>query len=350
MNAFDLLNIYMDLKELLSNVNDVVDQIKNDFTSLEASYNEMITLFIDTTLTSSSVGGLNNKKSTFNSELKTFIGKIKIVDLTILLANFRTNYKKIELDYQLVRNDEWKEIEQFLESFECFLKRVESCHRGNLHKNYFMLINEANKFFIVKEMMNNVINSLINNLSSIQIHTENYDPEKLIILKLYGKNYNLHDFALELNEVNEIYSSLVHALKLEEPNELEIVKVESGSLSLAAIGGKVAAVLFVFVIDRIAQKYFGNYFKSTNDKIIEDQTIMLNYLELIDKYKSLTGKDYEVSEETITKLTSVIRMTERLIKKNPVVMINNKKFGKFSDTFQTHIQYEKQLLIENNNK
>lgn len=351
MNTFDLVNIYSNLHELLIKLNNSIKGIKdNYYEKLEPKHKKLIMFILDTNLTNNHIGTINTHKRNFLVAAKEFVNSINLIELVSQLSDYKKDFEQKIINMDSSVNFKSEEVYEFIDSLQKFLESVHECLTSDLPGCYFIMISDLLMLLQANEMLNRIMDSLLSNISSTPIERENYDPDKLITLKLYGKNYRLHDFAVDIKEVNEIYSSLVHALELEDPNELEIVKVESGSLSLAAIGGKVASVLFVFVIDRIAQKHFGNYFKSKSDSIIDEQTIMLNHLELIEKYKSLTGKDYEDSEETKNKLISVIRKSERLIKKNPAVMINGTKFGVFVDNFQTHIQYEKQLLIENSNQ
>lgn len=259
------------------------------------------------------------KLATIRSEIRLMFKEYNREDKNVI--SMLDNLNELAILYQnVIQSDDKKDVVIFFDATEKYVSE------------YWSVISSINEFISI--LTNEVVENIQSNTRELEI-------------QLLDVKYTVGEFAEILQHLDVAYSTFARLIPNAKITQLQIVKIESGSLLSKILGDDNVIEVLGYVLKKIADCIFYKF--TTEGKIALNSQIMQqvsNDAEILEKLRN-AGVNVDEGQQNLSDTFNVAtRELYNIASKTPRIKIDNEEL-KVHDT-QKYLEYSTKYLIENN--
>lgn len=189
--------------------------------------------------------------------------------------------------------------------------------------NIVLFFDEAEKVCFEYRSIKKGLLNFVGSLES-QINDVDYDAHSIFELQLLDVNFTVGEFGDTLSLIEDAYNEIKMLIKDKDVSNLQIIKIESGSLLTKLIGEPLVIALLVLIVKTIAKEMYQKF--SVNGQIEKQSNIMkmisssADIINKLDEMGINTGKSKSDLKDILNITTNNIY---KILSRSGKIMLND---------------------------
>lgn len=257
--------------------------------------------------------------SSFNNKFKIFKSNFNILNFFGALNEIKNNIGNICNEFNYTDDNISTLLNHLYELANSYQKVIQNEEKDDIVDFFYDGEKVCAEFYSIRRGLKSYIDSLGN-----EKYDPKYDNVKCLELQLLDSQFNLGEFGNILVLLNDSYNALKTLSESEEYKNLEIIKIESGSLLSKIFGDENVIELLSLIIHKVAKEMYQKF--TQNGQIQKQKEIMdmiSSSADVIEKIENLgvnTGKSKSDLKDCLNITTNNIY---KILSKSGKIKIND---------------------------
>lgn len=350
MLSINAMNYYASIKNKLSELEDIIKFIQeND--PIQEKQNIIISILKGSPSSNSNYYTYSVEKpanstsegicSSYNKKFSTFKKEFNVLTFFSKLATVRSELQSMFKEY----NHEESNVISMLNNLNELANLYQNIIQNNDDKKDIVFFFDAAEKYIAEYWsVVNGIHGFVNALTNEVIEYKQPNT-KVLELQLLDVRYDVGQFAEILQHLDVAYSTFARLVLDINITQLQIVKIESGSLLSLILGNENIIEVMGYTLKKIVDWVYHTYTKEgkidLNSKLMQEISTNADIIEKLNQMGVKTDKSKENLSDTLNVVTKELY---DIAVKAPRIKINDEEM-KVNDT-QKYLEYTTKYLIE----
>lgn len=333
--------IYKEIEETIANLENEWEHIIKISSQLEeylSKYEQMRKNLLQNIVSLSNsvnIANSSNQLANRNSEIKNYLSSFdfQMISFFEITRHFKEKCEEVSDIFIFKQN-----LENINISSKIFLKDLQKYYNTKKNSGTAMKLIDSMKIFVENVKILQDYFNFIKNIGLILQEPNTYLDEEILEFRSFDK-VSFENFVSSLNAIKEMYEMAKTTLKID--GDLEIIKIESGSLFTKLKGNPIIIGIIISSLHVIADDFYSHElgFNSKNIQLEEFKTELEIKKSLEEMGIDTTGIDDSLN----TLSAKLFKGSKQLIDSSSKVSINGKDYGK-NDSSQKQIENKIKLL------